>query len=114
MKLTKEQAIDYSIELWEWMAKSGRKYKDSWSGWEKYGDVIDNCFLCAYNDQFTSEGCSNHCPLEERFGGCFSACFGEWVGATTVKDRKKYAKLFLGQLKTLRIEQWCNCNKTAL
>ena len=35
MKLTREEAIDKSIELWEWCAETG-EHKNDWPSWEKY------------------------------------------------------------------------------
>ncbi len=105
MRLTKEKAIELSIELWEWMAKTGTEYKDQWTGWEKYALTSKNdCFLCEYNDMQGGRSlidCS-YCPYFEKFGRCVdNSIFGKWAYTETKRTRKKYAKLFLEQLKEL-------------
>ena len=42
MKLTKEQAIQISIELWEWLAETGGTDQSEWPGWKKYGRMLEN------------------------------------------------------------------------
>ena len=43
MELTKEQVIDLSIELWEWVVKNNNR-EEKWSRWgqEKLGCVHQN------------------------------------------------------------------------
>ena len=109
MELTKEQAIDLSIELWTWLAKTGKE-KDDWLGWDKYGGrwaIWSNCFLCEYDALLCGEEAENekqcsYCPLTEEFGDCYKTYFYNWELATTPKTRKKYALLFLEQLKQLK------------
>ncbi len=104
MKLTREQAIDLSIELWEWLAETGG-FKHQWSGWEKYGDSDPGCFLCDYQEQKDSSdrGCGD-CPYFQKFGRCLKdkSPYDKWDNASTPQTRKKYAKLFLEQLKELK------------
>ena len=99
MELTKEKAIELSIELWEWLAETGSEYKRDWPEWEKYGKVDVNCFLCAY---VRLTGCGA-CPYDEIFGWCDTndAPYHRWYNVKTIEDRKKYAKKFLAQLKEL-------------
>ncbi len=111
MKLTKKRSITLSIELWEWCAETG-KYKEEWPGWEKYGGGDGYCFLCEYSKEqrkkMKAGSVCGYCPYYKKFNGCLWARpglplppFGEWNNARTPKDRKKYAKLFLAQLKEL-------------
>lgn len=107
MKLTKEQAIDYSIELWEWLAETG-KYKEDWPEWGKFGKVDSHCFLCGYDTysqaMLKDEADDCICPYNDKFGGCADedTPFQLWCSAETIKERKKYAKLFLEQLRSLK------------
>ncbi len=105
MKLTEKRAIELSIELWAWLAESGKE-KWAWPRWEEYGVAEGNCFLCEYDAQ--SEDDCSVCPLWIKFGdgGCLSGdCyFNKWDIAKTSRTRKKSAKLFLEQLKELKEE----------
>jgi len=107
MRLTKKKAIEISIELWTWLAETGKE-KWEWSGWKKYGHMLCNCALCEYDnracERLGGEWCS-HCPYYKRFGDCqgeeeFTA-YANWAEAETEEERKKYAALFLEQLKQL-------------
>lgn len=106
MKLTKEQAIDYSIELWEWLAKTG-KQKEEWSRWKEFGEIDCDCFLCEYNGKKCNKAghriCTK-CPYYEAYNYCTTrgAPFEEWMWAGTKRSRKECAKLFLEQLKELK------------
>lgn len=90
MKLTKKKAIEISIELWTWLAKTGRKYKSDWPRWKEYGRMQDDCALC---ECFID---CDICPID-----CYETYFCEWDGAKNKNERKKYAKLFLKQLEQL-------------
>jgi len=103
MRLTKKKAISLSIELWEWLAESGNASKGRWSEWGKYGDVSCDCFLCEYTKQKEDGDCDN-CPYTLKFDLCCVGKFKEfskWDDAKTPETRKKYAKLFLTQLREL-------------
>ena len=113
MRLTKKRAIELSIELWEWLAETGLK-KEAWSGWEKYGGldkfsecdkVYNLCFLCEYAEmELEEEDECRRCPYSKLFGICFEqdAPFEKWDFARQKPIRKKYASLFVAQLKELQ------------
>lgn len=110
-QLTEREAIDLEIEKWDWLAKTG-KWDGVWLGWEKYGHVANDCFLCEFHKQqvydealiqkIPAEECE-YCPYNKKFG----RCFGEgkliylWQDAQTPRTRRMYAKLFLEQLRQL-------------
>lgn len=99
MRLTRKKTIELCIELWEWCAKTG-KHKTDWPEWEKYEDADNSCWFCEYTNKW-DRGCK-HCPLVKKLGfGCGAEeCFyGKWEDARTPRTRKKYAKLFLEQIK---------------
>jgi len=108
MKLTERQAIEKSIELWEWLAKTGSEHKIDWDGWEENEEITDDCFLCEYAVQksgtdYLDERCLV-CPYYRKYGyKCFedSSSYCAWDEADDKKGRKKYAKQFLNQLKAL-------------
>ena len=110
MKLTKKQAIDWSIELWEFLAETGSAYKHLWPKWEELGKAKNDCFLCEYS--FPKGGSildgseCDKCPLEWGLYGCEDneeSAYFKWLDwATNKKERKEYAKLFLKQLKELK------------
>lgn len=109
MRLTRKRAIDLSIELWEWLAETG-KQKNDWPRWEDFGG-FDNkgwikiefgCFLCEkYRDD--NENCAN-CPYYKKYSWCFDSNtpFRNWEAIGHKKTRKKYARELLEQLKELK------------
>lgn len=106
MRLTKKRALDISIELWEWMAKTGSNYKGDWPGWEKYGEMFNYCPLCEYAGAVKIE--TNRCKKCLLKWGAFGcerqgeSQYLKWDDALTKADRKKYAGLFVKQLKEIR------------
>ena len=107
MKLIRKKSIEFSIELWEWLAETGR-IKKGWEGWVKYKDYGElkggwaDCFLCEYDAEQGGTRCT-YCPYFEKFGSCCGDGnhFMAWESATTKEKRKEFAKLFLAQLKEL-------------
>lgn len=109
MKLTKKKAIQISIELWTWLAETGAAHKWRWQGWRKYGYMHADCPLCEYVNPLGG-GCAS-CPYYQKFGHCYTlltgnkglkTSFDKWCNARKVETRKKYAALFLQQLKELQ------------
>ena len=98
MRLTKKKALDISIELWGWMAETGSYNKWDWPEWEKYGEMKSTCPLYEYYLRRKHGGCRscplNYCTDDPAFRG--------WLDATTTKCNKKFAGLFLEQLKEKR------------
>ena len=92
--LTKKKAIEISIELWTWLAETGSEEKGGWSGWNGYGVMQGNCALCEYDAQKENDCLA--CPIN-----CSLSPFARWWYANTIEERKKYASLFLEQLKEL-------------
>ena len=109
MRLTKKRAIELSIELWEWLAETGYD-KSEWTGWvnSEYAHSPFHCFLCEYAMRKSgvtifSFGCCSKCPYNAMYGWCAvdDSYYDRWESPIDESDRKKYAKLFLEQLKTL-------------
>ena len=108
MRLTRKKAIELCIEMWTWLAETG-KHKHQWPGWKKYGDINLNCWFCGYHFQQLNRkgengtvGKCKHCPLWQKYRClCGKTMYGEWTSALTSRARKKYAKLFLEQIKAL-------------
>lgn len=117
MKLTRKKAIELCIELWEWLALTGKK-KTDWPKWEEYGGALNHCWFCEYNrmkfispTKRTYRNNCKYCPYNTKFAykenySCESAKspFFKWGQADYVNDtegRRKYAKLFLAQIRTL-------------
>jgi hypothetical protein len=110
MRLTRAKSIELCIELWTWLAETG-KGKEDWPEWEKYGDIEQNCWFCEYDTQRLSinleddisDDCCKRCPLGGEFNKCLDMYYYQWYYSVGfIKDRKKYAKLFLEQIKALR------------
>lgn len=105
MRLTKKEALRIAIELWEWLAETG-KYKHKWPGWKRYGDMYADCPLCEYSSRHQVSGMAfcDHCPIVTTgyAGDCFQAAYGEWNRASSPVERRKYAAQFLAQLKEIQ------------
>ena len=115
MKLTRKKSIELTIELWEWLAKTGKR-KEDWPKWDEYeaynypegSDTCACCWLCEYDLQhglFTDGDCI-HCPYYKKYGLCFDekkpTLYNKWENAETARTRKKYAALFLERVRTLK------------
>ncbi len=105
MRLTKNKAIQISIELWTWLAETGGSDKGDWVGWEKYGEMYCDCALCEYGTLVRRivSRCF-HCPYYLKFGHCNEedySPYNKWDKAQTPKTHKKYAALILAQLMEL-------------
>ena len=104
MKLTAKKAIELSIELWTWLGETGKE-KWEWPKWGckggEYPEVQSDCFLCEYDEQKQNDCVA--CPYCIKYGDCddVGQPFIRWANAETKTTRKKYAKQFLEQLKTL-------------
>jgi len=106
MRLSRKKAIELCIELWTWLAKTGQE-KWEWPGWEIYGrDIANDCWFCEYtarqnNGFICGFGGDNVCLYYVKYGHCNSkkTFYYQWDHAKTPRTRKKYAKLFLGQIK---------------
>ncbi len=112
MKLTRKKAIELCIELWTWLAKTGKE-KEDWPEWVKYqtynipsdDGTLYECWFCEYGYQragTSSESKCNRCPYFIKFGHCYRNVYNEWHDAKTLRTRKKYAKLFLEQIRKLK------------
>lgn len=101
-ELTEAVAIRITLELWEWLAETGRR-KGGWPGWKKYGRMLCGCPLCEFYRRGGDGDCElGRCPLaQQREYGCHQWGFSVWDIATTKTQSKKYAKLFLEQLRRL-------------
>lgn len=101
MRLSRKKAIELCIELWTWLALTGKLKKD-WPKWKKYKLVSPTtyCWFCIYDEQFMDD--CDKCPLVPKYTGCSGTYFANWVSARFPRTRKKYAKLFLEQLLTIK------------
>ena len=111
MKLTEEQAIDRSIDLWKWLAETGGE-KEDWPGWSKYDRIASDCFLCEYdfgNRRITYCPQCHTCPYYEKYGySCYDSGkpYSRWEDAVEDGEDtdiiKAHAKDFLLQLYELK------------
>lgn len=62
------EALERTLELWEWLAATGSRDKQNWPGWKQVKQsVLFHCYLCEY-----TRGKCQKCPL-----------YGKWDGALT-------------------------------
>ncbi len=100
-KITREEAITISIELWTELAETGGDWQEkvNWSGWERYGEMSSSCALCQY-----ARGACRECPYQQKYGTCFKndkMPLRRWELAHLPATRRKYARLGVEQLKAL-------------
>ena len=82
--------------------------KKDWPEWEKYGNIQDECWFCEYASQRqgankTDGSICVYCPYYKTIGKkCFYSYFDDWDDAKTPRTRKKYAGLFLKQIRSLK------------
>ena len=103
MRLSRKKAIELCIELWTLLAKTGNE-KWYWTECEKYGDIDNNCLFCEYDEKqkerYDSGRACKYCPLIKKLDiHCMDSYYCKWCNAKTPRTRKKYAKLFLEQIK---------------
>ena len=102
MKLSKRQAIQYCMEMWEILARTG--------GWDKGvaykelrrknpklpSSIYGYCFACEYDETHKVRYCDNTCILTDVWEG--RSCddhgtpYDRWERVKTSRTRKKYAK----------------------
>ena len=105
MRLTRKKAIELCIEMWEWLTETGKK-KDDYPFSEKQLKYSSDyypesrCWFCEYCLQHKDDGCKG-CPLGGNKCECQYMAYNKWNYAKTPRTRKKYAGLFLGQIKSL-------------
>ena len=105
-RLTRETAIEISIELWTWLAETGER-KDNWPGWKTYGYMVCNCALCEYDviqPPIRGGGNCPYCPYDKVHGICDreGKPYRKWLTSIDPKSRKQHAQEFLEQLKELK------------
>ena len=94
MKLTRKKALEICIELWTWLAETGRRKVD-WGRWEEYGEFRAYCPFCEYYAEQRHGGC-RACPINF----CLTnQAFLDWCDAGPKRTRKKYAKIFLEKIR---------------
>jgi len=107
MRLTKKRAVQITIRLWEWLAKTG-KYKHEWPQWKHYGDMAVHCPLCEYHWRHWQLKRSTircvYCPYYQVFGYCNEggSPFFDWSFARTKAKRQHNAAQFVNQLKQIQ------------
>ena len=91
--MTLKEAVAKSIELWEWLAKTGKDKEDYFKLKEidGFNRPQCDCYLCE------SVSVCQNCPLN-------SCCddgepYDNWNRSDTYRDRRKYAQALVDQLK---------------
>ena len=104
MRLTRKKSIELSIELWTWCAETGKE-KFEWPEWKKYGHHSASCFLCEYDIRARGEVSCCDCPYRIEFNmscAVSGSNYAQWSDCNSIHGKKKYAALFLEELKQLR------------
>lgn len=106
--MTRDESIEATIEVWEDLAKTGKE-KSPYLMMEYH----NGCPLCQFTrtsygkPSLTIGACVEKCPYARRFGyTCMEPVspYRKWDGAHDKVDRKKYAKMFLKQLRLIPLD----------
>ena len=85
MKLTKREALRKSIEMWDWLAKTGNSKLD-WFKFKRITDIPSSgCYLCEWAEQNNPAHCCDRCPLYPCIDD--SEPYKMWHYARTLKDK---------------------------
>ncbi len=112
MRLTRKKELAFCIRLWTWLASTGKRKdeyeftKEELKHTEPIGSVpMYHCWFCEYTHQHDGHD-PRECPkcvYSKKYGFCEEdENYNKWGNAETPADRKKYAKLFLKEIKALR------------
>jgi len=106
--LTPEIALDESIELWVFLAKTGGP-KLGWAGWNEWrGHPRHYCFFCHLRNSSSPRCQQKDCPLwdSEKDECCWGRGqpYNKWVNSITLTTRRYYAALVLAQLMEAKNE----------
>jgi len=109
-----QEALDLTIELWEWIAESGSNRKEGWPGWAKLPYTFKHfCPLCQFVQNEDPKACIEKCPWARWKGErCIDGTntpttyYSKWVDAANAEPsvRSAYARSFLAELKEVRKE----------
>lgn len=101
--MTKLEALERSLELWQWCAETGKE-KMEWPEWKNKYNGLDrpecDCFLCEwimFDSHYGAFFCWKACPIvwtENRGDRCdmsFDSPYCRWEHAETDDDRKPFA-----------------------
>ena len=102
MKLSKRKSIEYCMEMWDILARTGGDWKD-----EAYDElriercelprsVYSHCFACEYRENHKGDYCDERCILADIWGvaGCeeYGSPYWGWHTSLSSQKRRKYAK----------------------
>lgn len=109
--MTELEALNYSIELWTFLAETGKE-KIDWYAWKKFDRApMNSCFLCEYANSKSGtyhpiEDMCINCSYGKIFGRCEkdNKAYHRWVHSksTDIEGKKKIAMEFLDELKYIR------------
>ena len=113
-RLDEQDALDLTIKLWEWVAKTGSNRKEDWPGWAKIPFTFKFfCPLCQYVGDTRRQTCIVKCPWGRWKGiPCTDypnpppTNYSAWADAASADPsvRMAYARSFLAELKEVRKE----------
>jgi len=102
-ELTKHQALTITLELWEYLAKTGGDgyNKQWWEGWARHGIEPGGagCALCVY----AGNSCTR-CPYYVKYGHCLAmrnSPYRGWVLHADESTRKYWAHRCVNRIKEL-------------
>ena len=96
--LTYKLAVYRCLDLWRWLAETGKNKKD-YPGWKRIYSPRSYCWACEYNYLFHDNDCSK-CILKKLWNNndnsesCLNieSPYCKWANTIIVKNRKIYAK----------------------
>lgn len=99
--MTKREALESHIELWDWLADNPLMCKSEWPGFDLLEhNIRHECFACEYNKQNNNKFCNERCIIPEfsMFGNCQHdhSAFSRWevaIWENNPNESPKYAKI---------------------
>ena len=109
-KITADEALSITLELWQHLAKTGDSMKGDWEGWKRH-DLVGcrlDCALCQYavKDEHYPANC-DICPYHMYYGkGCLDTEGGRtpldrWYKATSKRSRMYWARQCVKQIEAI-------------
>ena len=98
--MTKEETIKNHRKMWNWLAKTGKRYKFDTPEIQTFPDLFNDCFLCEYSKACNfgkGHGCCRFCPLEwPEIERCYGkdrqdGIFDKWLDTENIEEKKAIA-----------------------
>jgi hypothetical protein len=108
MKMTKIEALNYTITLWQYLADHPEKGKhDAVKALNLPDDWPAKCPCCAYDHQFDGPLSCVHCPIWSRENPChmLGGAFDKWLNNSRVLQLRSVAAQQIVDLAKAKLQE---------